>query len=311
MGTPAFAVPTLEALIAQGHHVSAVYTRAPKPAGRRGRELTPSPVHEAALRLGIKVVTPASLRPAEEAALLKSFAPNAVAVAAYGLLLPRAILGIPANGCLNLHASLLPRWRGAAPVQRAIMAGDKETGVMVMRMEEGLDEGPVALSKKITIGPNANAGEISTQLAHLGAGLIAEALSAFEKGELSFSPQAKEGVVYAPKIDKAELRIDWSRPAEEIHNQVRGLSPSPGAYFDADLGKGAERIRVLRTEISPREGVPGLILDDYLTIACGEGAIRILEAQRPGRRPMKAVDFLHGVRIGKGMTLPQTKDATV
>jgi methionyl-tRNA formyltransferase len=256
-------------------------------------------------------VTPASLRPAAEAAHLKSFAPDAVVVAAYGLILPKAILEIPAKGCLNLHASLLPRWRGAAPVQRAIMAGDKETGVMVIRMEEGLDEGPVALSKKIAIGADANAGQISSQLAHIGAGLMVQALSSLEKGDLAFSPQPAEGVIYAPKIDKAELRIDWRRPAAEVHNHIRALSPAPGAYFEADLGKRFERIRVLRTEISPREGVPGLILDDRLTIACGEGAVRILGAQRPGKRPMKAADFLHGVRMGRGMSLAATKDAAV
>jgi len=311
MGTPAFAVPTLEALIAKGHRLSAVYTRAPKPAGRRGREIIPSPIHEAARHLGIKVVTPVSLRSAAEAALLKSLAPDAVVVAAYGLILPKAILEIPAKGCLNLHASLLPRWRGAAPVQRAIMAGDTETGIMVMRMEEGLDEGPVALFEKIPIGIHATAGEISSRLARLGAGLMVQALSAQEKGELSFSPQAPEGVVYAPKIDKAELRIDWNRPAVEIHNHVRALSPFPGAYFEADLGKRFERIRLLRTEISTREGIPGLLLDDRLTIACGEGSIRILEAQRPGKRPMKAADFLHGVRIGKGMSVTVAKDAAV
>lgn len=311
MGTPAFAVPTLEALVAKGHCVAAVYTRAPKPAGRRGREIIPSPVHEAARHHGIEVVTPASLRSGAEAALLKSFAPDVVVVAAYGLILPKSILEIPPKGCLNLHASLLPRWRGAAPVQRAIMAGDRETGIMVMRMEEGLDEGPVALCEKIPIGADANAGEITTQLAHLGAALMAQALAALEKGELAFSPQPKEGVVYAPKIDKAELRIDWNRPAAEIHNHVRGLSPFPGAYFDADVGKRIERIRILRTEISSREGVPGLILDDRLTIACGEGSVRILEAQRPGKRPMKAADFLHGVRWGRGMTLAVARDAAV
>jgi methionyl-tRNA formyltransferase len=311
MGTPAFAVPTLEALIAKGHCIPAVYTRPPKPAGRRGREIIPSPIHEAARLHKIQAVTPASLRPAAEAAHLKSFAPDAVVVAAYGLILPKAILEIPAKGCLNLHASLLPRWRGAAPVQRAIMAGDKETGVMVMHMEEGLDEGPVAPSKKITIGADANAGQIASQLAHIGAGLMVQALSSLEKGELDLSPQPTEGVTYAPKIDKAELRIDWRRPAAEVHNHVRALSPAPGAYFEADLGKRFERIRVLRTEISPREGVPGLILDDRLTIACGEGAVRILEAQRPGKRPMKTADFLHGLRMGKGMSLAATKDAAV
>jgi methionyl-tRNA formyltransferase len=311
MGTPAFAVPALEALIAKGHRVPAVYTRAPKPAGRRGLELIPSPVHEAALHLGIKVVAPKSLRSADAVAVLESFAPDAVVVAAYGLILPKAILEVPKRGCFNLHASLLPRWRGAAPVQRAIMAGDRETGGMVMRMEERLDEGPVALTEKIAIGEKANAGEIASKLAHLGAGLMVQALSALEQGELIFTPQAEGGASYAPKIDKNELQIDWSRPATEVHNHVRGLAPFPTAHFAANLGKKLERIKVLRTEISQAEGTPGLILDDRLTIACGEKSVRLVEVQRPGKRPMKAGNFLRGARIGKGTALPLTKDAAV
>ncbi|MCI0465643.1 MAG: methionyl-tRNA formyltransferase, partial [Beijerinckiaceae bacterium] len=262
MGTPAFAVPALAAIIAAGHEVRAVYTRAPKPGGRRGLELKPSPVHEAAQRYGIEVQTPATLRSGDAAKTLAGFAPGAVVVAAYGLILPKAILDVPRQGCLNLHASLLPRWRGAAPIQRAIMAGDSETGVMVMCIEEGLDEGPVALTGRIAIGPEATAGEISEKLAHLGAGLIARALSSLEQGELVFTPQAAFGATYAPKISKAEARIDWRRPAVEVHNLIRALVPAPGAYFEADLGKGTERVKVLRTQLSEEKGTAGRVLDD-------------------------------------------------
>jgi methionyl-tRNA formyltransferase len=311
MGTPAFAVPALEALISNGHWVAAVYTRAPKPGGRRGLELVPSPVHAAALRFGIEVATPKSLRSADAVAMLEGFAPDAVVVAAYGLILPKPILEVPPKGCLNLHASLLPRWRGAAPIQRAIMAGDKETGVMVMRIEEGLDKGPVALTEKIAIPPQANAGEITDKLAHLGAGLTVQALSALEQGALVFTPQAECGASYAPKIDKKELQIDWSRPATEVHNLVRGLAPFPGAYFVASLVDKPERIKVLSTEISEGEGAPGLILDGCLKIACGNGAVRLLEVQRPGKRPMPAAEFLRGARIDKGMALPLKRDAAL
>jgi methionyl-tRNA formyltransferase len=311
MGTPAFAVPALEALIAEGHRVAAVYTRAPKPGRRRGLVLVPSPVHAAALRFGIEVATPNSLRSADAVAALESFAPDAVVVAAYGLILPKPILEVPKKGCLNLHASLLPRWRGAAPIQRAIMAGDQETGVMVMRMEELLDEGPVALAEKIAIPPQANAGEITEKLAHLGAGLIVQALSALADGALVFTPQAKCGASYALKIDKIELQIDWSWSAKEVHNLVRGLAPFPGAYFAAGLGKELERIKVLRTEIVQEEGTPGIILDDCLTIACGTSAVRLLNVQRAGKRPMPATEFLRGARMARGMALPLKRDAAI
>ncbi len=231
MGTPEFSVPTLTEIIAQGHEVAAVYTRAPKPGGRRGLELSPSPVHAAAQRFNIEVLTPATLRSEQAAAMLRSFEPEVVVVVAYGLILPKEILAVPARGCLNLHASLLPRWRGAAPIQRAIMAGDAHTGVMVMRMEEGLDTGPVALAERIEIGPDANAGEIHDRLARIGADLLLRALAALERGSLSFTPQGEEGVIYARKIDKAEARIDWTRSAIETHNLIRGLAPFPGAFF--------------------------------------------------------------------------------
>ena len=311
MGTPAFAVPALAAIAASGHRVVAVYTRAPKPGGRRGLELMPSPVHTAALRSGLEVVIPQTLRSADAIATLQSFTPEVVVVAAYGLILPKAVLDVPSKGCLNLHASLLPRWRGAAPVQRAIMAGDTETGIMVMRMEEGLDEGPVAFTGRVAIGPDANAGEITQKLAHAGADLILRALAALEQGELVFTPQAAAEVSYARKISKEEARIDWRQRAKNVHNLVRALAPLPGAYFEAELGKELERVKVLRTELTDGEGTAGLVLDDHLNIACGEGSVRLLEVQRPGKRPMRARDFLRGVRIGKGTPLALANNAAL
>ncbi|MBO0733964.1 MAG: methionyl-tRNA formyltransferase [Methylocapsa sp.] len=311
MGTAAFAVPALKALSAAGHRIAAVYTRAPRPAGRRGLELVPSPVHTAAQGLGLAVMTPKTLRGPDAVAKLEGFAPDGIVAAAYGLILPNAILEMPERGCLNLHASLLPRWRGAAPIERAIMAGDKETGVVVMRIVEGLDEGPAALCRKIAIGPQANAGEIRDELAKLGAGLIVQAVAALERGELIFTPQAEAGVTYAPKISKEELRIDWRRPAAEVHNLVRGLAPAPGAYFEAGPGKDSERIKLLRSGIAQEEGPPGLILDARPTVACGTGSVRLLEVQRPGKRPMPAQEFWRGARIGEGTKLPLPGDAAL
>jgi methionyl-tRNA formyltransferase len=303
MGTPAFAVPVLTEIIGQGHEAAAVYTRAPRPAGRRGLELTPSPVHAAALRFGLPVRTPASLRPEEAAAALAAFEPDAIVVVAYGLILPKAILDIPPQGCLNLHASLLPRWRGAAPIQRAIMAGDAETGVMVMAMEEGLDTGPVALAERIAIPPEANAGEIHDRLALAGADLMGRALVALARRALVFTPQAQDGVTYAQKIDKAEARIDWEKPARQAHDRIRALAPAPGAFFEADLGKGLERIKILRSHVVEGAGAPGRVLDEALTIACGTGALQIVELQRAGKAPMTAADFLHGARLPPGTSL--------
>ncbi len=314
MGTPEFSVPTLTEIIAQGHEVVAVYTRAPKPGGRRGLELSPSPVHAAAQRFNIEVLTPATLRSEQAAAALRSFEPEVVVVVAYGLILPKEILAIPARGCLNLHASLLPRWRGAAPIQRAIMAGDAHTGVMIMRMEEGLDTGPVALAERIEIGPEANAGEIHDRLARIGADLMLRALAALERGSLSFTPQGEEGVIYARKIDKAEARIDWTKSAIETHNLIRGLAPFPGAFFEADLGKGRERIKILRAHVVvDAVGDPGRVIDDALTIACGESAVQITELQRSGKAPMKAEDFLRGAALPAGTLLgsPEKSDAAL
>ncbi len=303
MGTPEFSVPVLEALISKGHEIAAVYTRAPKPGGRRGLELVPSPVHAAAERHGIPVLTPKSLRSEEEAAQFAGFAADVAVVVAYGLILPKSILDAPRRGCLNLHASLLPRWRGAAPIQRAIMAGDTESGIMVMQMEEGLDTGPVGLAAKIAIAPDMTAGELHDRLSELGADLLVRALDKLADGTLSFTPQAEEGVTYAHKIDKAEARIHWTKPAQELNNLVRGLSPFPGAFFEADFGKGPERIKVLRSQPEKGSGVPGTIIDDALGIACGDGVLRLLIAQRAGKAPMTAKEFLNGTRLAVGASL--------
>lgn len=311
MGTPDFAVPTLTQIVEQDHCVAAVYTRAPQPGGRRGLEPTPSPVHAAALRLGLEVVTPPTLRSEEAAAALRAFKPDVAVVAAYGLILPKAILAVPPKGCLNLHASLLPRWRGAAPIQRAIMAGDLAAGVMVMRMEEGLDTGPVSLIERVAIGPDVNGHELSERLARVGAPLMARALKMLEAGTLIFTPQAAEGVTYAHKIGKAEARIDWTKPAGNVHNLIRALVPFPGAYFEADLGKGLERVKVLRTKITEGAGAPGQVLRADLTVACGQGALRLLEVQRAGRAPMPAADFLRGARLSEGTVLASKPDAAL
>ncbi|MHB8884922.1 MAG: methionyl-tRNA formyltransferase [Methylovirgula sp.] len=303
MGTPEFSVPVLEEIIGQGHEVMAVYTRAPKPAGRRGLEMLPSPVHAAAERLGLRVLTPKSLKSAEETATFAGFEADVAVVVAYGLILPKAILEATRLGCLNLHASLLPRWRGAAPIQRAVMAGDAETGIMVMRMEEGLDTGPVALVEKTAIGLETTAGELHDRLSRLGADLIGRALAALGRGTLVFTPQVEDGVTYAHKIDKAEARIDWSKPAAELHNLVRGLSPFPGAYFEADLGKGPERIKVLRSQPIEGRGTPGTVCDEALGVACGEGVLSLLTVQRAGKAPMTAAEFWRGTRINPGTFL--------
>ena len=296
MGTPDFSVPVLSEIIGQGHEVVAVYSRAPKPAGR-GMELKRSPVHELADRFGIEVHTPKTLRTEEAAEIFRAHDPDVAVVVAYGLILPPAILQAPSEGCLNLHASLLPRWRGAAPIQRAIMAGDKETGVMVMKMDEGLDTGPVAMVERVAITSTMTAGELHDRLSTLGADLMVRALSALSRGSLSFQPQAQEGVTYAHKIEKAEARIDWSKSAQELHDHIRGLSPFPGAFFEGDFGKAVERVKVLRAEIVSGSGRPGALLGDDLTIACGQGALRLSDVQRAGKAPMSAAEFLRGVRV--------------
>jgi methionyl-tRNA formyltransferase len=302
MGTPDFAVPTLSEIVGQGHDVVAVYTREPAAAGR-GMDLRPSPVHRMAERFGLQVLTPKTLRTEEAAAAFRAHAADVAVVVAYGMILPKAILDAPELGCLNLHASLLPRWRGAAPIQRAIMAGDTETGVAVMRMEEGLDTGPVAMVERVPVGPEMTAGELHDRLMGLGADLMVRALAALSRGALGFTPQPEEGVTYARKLTNEEARIDWSRPAKQVHDQVRGLSPFPGAFFTADCGKGPERVKVLRTSRAEGSGTPGRLLDGTGLVACGEGALRLVQVQRAGKAPVKAEDFLRGVRWQPGTAL--------
>ncbi len=300
MGTPDFAVPTLVEIVGSGHEVAAVYTRAPQPAGR-GMELRPSPVEREARRLGITVLTPKTLKTVEAQETFRAHDADAAVVVAYGLILPRPVLDAPKLGCFNLHASALPRWRGAAPINRAIMAGDAETAVMVMRMEEGLDTGPVAMAERVAIGPDMTAGELHDVLARRGADLVVRALGALERGSLQVTPQADSGVTYAAKLDKNETRIDWSRSGKAVHDHCRGLSPFPGAWFELP---GAGRIKVLRTVAGDGAGPPGTVLDARLTIACGEGSIRILELQRAGGRPMTADEFLRGSPVPPGTRLP-------
>ena len=301
MGTPDFAVPTLTEIVGRGHEVVAVYTRAPAPAGRRGLDLTPSPVHRVADQFGLPVLTPKSLRSDEAAVSFRNHQADVAVVVAYGMILPAAILEAPRLGCLNLHGSLLPRWRGAAPIQRAIMSGDKETGVAVMQMEAGLDTGPVGLVERLPIGPDTTAGELHDRMMLVGADLMARALSALERGGLAFTPQPEAGVTYASKIEKGETRIDWSRPAQEVHDHIRGLSPFPGAWFP--LGTPETRVKVLRSTLAEGNGLPGEALDDRLAIACGSGAVRLQELQKAGKQPMAADTFLRGNALPPGSLL--------
>ena len=293
MGTPDFACPALAALIGAGHEIACVYTRAPKPKGR-GLALEKSPVHALAASAGLAVRTPASLRNAEEQAAFAALALDVAVVVAYGLILPRAILAAPRLGCLNLHGSLLPRWRGAAPMQRAIMACDRETGVMVMRMEEGLDTGPVLMAERVAIG-RKTFGELHDELARLGADLMVRALAALERGAIAEHPQNDREASYARKIDKAETRIDWRRSAREIDCMVRGLSPFPGAWFEA---KG-ERIKLLYAEPVDGAGAPGEVLSDF-SIACSLGALKPVTVQRAGRGLSDWSAFLRGFSLAPG-----------
>ena len=293
MGTPDFAVPTLLGIVGAGHEVVAVYTRAPRPAGR-GMAPRESPVAREAERFGLPTVMPKTLRDGDAAAAMRAHGADAAVVVAYGLILPKPILDAFPLGAFNLHASLLPRWRGAAPIQRAIMAGDRETGVMVMKMEEGLDTGPIAMERRVPIGPDATAGELHDELARLGAELIPVALAALERGSLQLTPQPAAGATYANKIDKAETPIDWSKPWQQVHDHCRGLSPFPGAWFEFP---GAGRVKVLRATKGDGSGKPGQVLDDRLTVACGEGSVRLVELQRASRQPMTAEEFLRGMPI--------------
>ena len=296
MGTPDFAVPTLRAVVEAGHDVAAAYSQPPRPAGRRGMELTKSPVHRAAEQVGIEVRTPASLKSPEEQERFAAIGADAAVVVAYGLLLPKPILEGTRLGCYNGHASLLPRWRGAAPIQRAILAGDTETGMMVMKMDEGLDTGHVALTERVAIGPDMTGGELHDRLSELGARLMVEALARLERGDLTLTPQSSQGVTYAHKIDKAETRIDWSQPALAVHDRIRAFAPSPGAWCEVGIGGKTERLKLLRSSPESGSGHPGEVVADGLTVACGDGAVRVHEVQRAGGRPLDAGEFLRGLK---------------
>ncbi len=298
MGTPDFAVPTLLELAAAGHEIVAVYTRAPKPAGR-GMELQPTPVEREARRLGLPVFTPKTLKGEAAQAAFRAHKANAAVVVAYGFILPKPILEAPRLGCFNVHASLLPRWRGAAPINRAVIAGDEESGVTIMQMDEGLDTGAMAMADRVPIQPDMTAGDLHDALARLGADLMLRALAAAERGSLSLTPQPEQGVTYAAKIGKDETRIDWTKRWREVHNHIRGLSPFPGAWFEF----GGVRVKALRSTKGVGTGAPGTALDGSLTIACGDGAVRLVKVQRAGRQPMAAEEFLRGTKVDPGVRL--------
>ena len=299
MGTPDFSVPTLLELAAHGHEIAAVYTRAPKPAGR-GMKLQASPVEQEARRLGISVLTPSTLKTAEALEEFRAHDADAAVVVAYGMILPQAILDAPKFGCFNLHASLLPRWRGAAPINRAVMSGDAETGVMVMKMDAGLDTGDVAMAKRLSITDRMTASDVHDALSRLGADLMVRAMAALERGALQLTEQSEAGLTYAAKIEKAEAKIDWHKPAHSVLRHIHGLSPFPGAWSEVLVDGEAVRVKILRCEPAKGAGAPGALLDDQLTIACGEGAVRILELQRAGKAPMKAAEFLRGTPLKAG-----------
>ena len=299
MGTPDFAVPTLVALAAAGHDIAAVYTRAAKPGGRRGLELVPTPVAREAGLIGLPVLTPKTLKSSEAQAEFAAFKADAAVVVAYGLILPKPVLDAPQLGCFNVHASLLPRWRGAAPINRAIMAGDKESGVTIMQMDEGLDTGAMVMARTLPIGADMTAGDLHDLLAELGAELMPLALAAAERGTLVLTPQPEAAVTYAAKISKAETRIDWAKTWNEVHNHIRGLSPFPGAWFELD----GVRVKALRTTKGDGSGAPGTVLDDKLAIACGNGAVQLIQLQRAGKQPMQADEFLRGTPVKAGLRI--------
>jgi methionyl-tRNA formyltransferase len=299
MGTPEFAVPTLVEIVGSGHDIAAVYTRAPQPAGR-GLAPRLSPIAHEAERFGLPIFTPKMLKENDAAETMRAHGADAAVVVAYGLILPKSILEAFPLGCFNLHASLLPRWRGAAPIHRAIMAGDQETGVMVMKMDEGLDTGAIAMAERVPVGADATTGELHDELARLGADLMLRALAALEKGQLHLTPQPTEGVTYANKIDKSETRIDWAKPWNEVHNHCRGLSPFPGAWCEL---AGAGRVKILHTTKGAGSGPPGRVLDDKLTVACGSGAVRLVQLQRAGKQPMAADEFLRGTPVAPATVL--------
>ena len=302
MGTPDFAVQTLAELVAAGHEVVAVYSQPPAPRGR-GQELKPSPVHAFADSLGLTVRTPASMKAPEEIAAFQALDLDAAVIVAYGQILLKEVLDAPRLGCFNLHASLLPRWRGAAPIQRAIMAGDAVTGVQVMHMSEGLDEGPVLLSETVRIEPLDTSGSLHERLAAVGAHLVPRALAAVERGAAVEMAQPLDGITYAKKIKPAEARIDWSLSAEQVDCHIRGLSPFPGAWFEAPGEKGPVRIKALLSRVEPASGAPGEVLDDQLLVACGTGAVRLLRAQREGKAAQEAEIFVRGFALAAGTRL--------
>jgi len=302
MGTPDFAVPTLRAILDTSHDVIAVYTQPPRAAGR-GMAMRKSPVHLLAEQAQIPVCTPETLKSAAEAERFIALKADAAAVVAYGLILPQAILDATAHGVINVHASLLPRWRGAAPINRAIMTGDRESGVSIMRVTKGLDAGPVCLTESVEIGPGMTAGELHDALAPIGAALMVKALATLEQGYLSCNPQDDADATYAPKLDPSEGRIDWRLEAREVHDRIRGLSPYPGAWFELERGGKRERVKVLRATLAEGSGVPGTVLDGKLTIACAKGAVRLDQVQRAGKKPMAASDFLRGLKLPAGTVL--------
>ena len=296
MGTPDFAVPSLVELAARGHEIAAVYTRAPKPAGR-GMDLQRTPVEQEARRLALAVHTPRSLKDEEAQAAFRTHKVDAAVVVAYGLILPKSVLEAPRLGCFNIHASLLPRWRGAAPINRAIMAGDAESGVTIMKMNEGLDTGAMGMAERVPIGVDMTAGDLHDALSRLGADLMLRTLAAAERGSLTLTPQPDNGVSYAEKISKNETRIDWSKPWKQVHDHIRGLSPFPGTWFEID----GLRVKALRSTKGDGSGAAGTVLDDKLTIACGAGAVRLTQVQRAGRQPMSADEFLRGTPVKSGV----------
>ena len=298
MGTPDFAVPTLIELAARGHEIAAVYTRAAKPAGR-GMDLQRTPVEREAQSLALTVHTPRTFKDDAAVELFRAHNADAAVVVAYGLILPKLILDAPPLGCFNVHASLLPRWRGAAPINRAIMAGDAETGVTIMKMDEGLDTGAMAMAERTPIGPDMTAGDLHDALSRLGADLMPRTLAAAERGSLTLTPQPQAGVTYAEKISKNETRIDWGKPWKQVHDHIRGLSPFPGAWFELD----GVRVKALRSTKAEASGKAGIALDDRLTVACGNGAVRLTLVQRAGKQPMSADEFLRGTPVKAGTSV--------
>jgi methionyl-tRNA formyltransferase len=295
MGTPDFAVPTLIELAARGHEIAAVYTRAAKPAGR-GMDLQRTPIEREARQLALPVRTPKTLKDDDEQKIFHAHNADAAVVVAYGLILPKPILEATRLGCFNVHASLLPRWRGAAPINRAIMAGDAESGVTIMKMDEGLDTGAMAMAERAAIGADMTAGELHDALSRVGADLMLRVLAAAERDSLSLTPQPANGVTYAEKISKTETRTDWTKPWKQVHDHIRGLSPFPGAWFELD----GVRVKVLRSIRGESAGPPGILLDNRLTVACGDGAVQLVQVQRAGRQPMSADEFLRGTPVKAG-----------